>query len=255
MYKYVVILSIFTACVVLACTKTNTIPNRVSTLPPNSSFLKGLNLSPDAPLFNIMLDSTRVLTVTETAANVESGIGFGGVIPSLSAGYSLIPSGMHTLSAKVPSTSATMPGQTIISKSSNFTTGKYYTVAIVDSLSRLDAVIIEDDLSVNDTSKSYFRIANFMLKGTADVEFVGIGGGYNFTKNGLPFKNVTNFDTLTQATYKIYLRANGSPTKLDSIAAFAPVKGKKYTLYTRGVVGQTGSTNTKRPLIFQIQNL
>ena len=94
-----------------------------------------------------------------------------------------------------------------------------------------------------------------MVNGTADIEFVGTAGGYNFSKNGIAFKGVSSFDTLKEATYKIYLRANGSPTKLDSIAAFAPLAGKKYTLYTRGVVGQTGSTNTKRPLIFQIQNL
>ncbi len=255
MYKKIAALSLLMAFMMLACKKTNTIPERTIGVPATSAFLKGLNLSPDAPLLNIMIDSTRVLTVTETAPDVESGIGFGGIIPTLSSGYSVITSGSHVLSAKVPSTSGTLAGQTIVSKTSTFSAGKYYTVAVVDSLSRLDALIIEDNLSVADTSKSYFRIANFMLNGTADLEFVGTSGGYNFMKNGNAFKSVTAFDTLSQATYKIYLRANGSATKLDSISAFAPLKGKKYTLFTRGVVGQTGSTNIKRPLLFQLQNL
>jgi Domain of unknown function (DUF4397) len=246
---------IIAAFIVFACKKNDTIPNRTTLNPPDIANIKGIHLSPDAPLFNIMVDSIRALTVIETADNVESGLGFGTVVPSLSNGYSIVPSGTHTVSAKVPSTSATLPNQTIVSKSTNFVAGKYYTIVVGDSLSKLDAVIIEDDLNVPDTSKAYIRILNFMMKGSADLEFQGSAGGYNFNKNGIPFKSVSNFDTLTQGTYKIYLRATGSATKLDSITAFAPLKGRKYTLYTRGVVGQTGSTNTKRPLVFQIQNL
>ena len=247
-------------CIWVACEKKDTIPDRTTDVPATSAYIKGIHLSPDAPLFNIMVDSIRALTVVETAPNVESGISFGLVVPSLSSGYSISPSGTHTVSAKVPWTSTTLPGQTIVTKAANFEQGKYYTIAIADSLnavpaSRLDAVIIEDNLSIPDATKSYFRILNFMLKGTADVEFVGPAGGSSFTRNNLAFKSVSQFEPIDEATYKIYLRANGSATKLDSIAAFTPVKGRKYTLYTRGVVGQTGSTNTKRPLIFSIQNL
>jgi Domain of unknown function (DUF4397) len=248
----------FIACiafVVLACEKKDTIPNRTTLNSANSANIKGIHLSPDAPLFNIMVDSIRALTVLETAADVESGLGFGTVVPSLSNGYSIVPSGSHTISAKVPWTSATLPGQTIVSKAANLTAGKYYTIAVVDSLSKLDALVIEDDLNVPDTSKAYIRILNSMIKGTADLEFQGSAGGYSFNKNGLAFKTVTSFDTVSQGTYKIYLRANGSTTKLDSITAFTPLKGRKYTLYTRGVVGQTGSTNTRRPLVFSLQNL
>ncbi len=248
---------LFLACVCIwACEKKDTIPHRTTVVPSNSAYIKAMQMSPDAPLFNLMVDSIRAITVLETAPNVESGIAFGAIVPSTSDGYSIVPGGTHTVSAKVTSTSATLPNQTIVSKSANLAEGKFYTIAVVDSVSRLDAVIVEDDLNVADTSKAYFRIANFMVNGSADVEFVGTGtGSYNFTKNGIAFKNVTNFDTLKSATYKIYLRANGSATKLDSITAFAPTKARKYTLYVRGVSGQTGSSNTKRPLIFQMTNL
>ena len=250
---YCVILA--AALFILGCEKTNTIPNRTTGVPSNSAFIKAMHMSPDAPLFNIMVDSIRALTVLETAPDVESGIGFGAIVPVIADGYSIVPGGTHTISAKVPSTSATLPGQTIFSKSAALAEGKYYTIAVVDSLSRLDAVIVEDDLSVGDTSKGYFRIANFMLKGTADVEFIPVtAGAPAFMRNGIAFKSVSSFETVPEATYKIMLRANGTATRLDSITAFAPVKGRKYTLYTRGVVGVTG-TNTRRPLIFQMTNL
>lgn len=240
----------------LGCTKTDTIPNRTTGVPANSAFIKAIHLSPDAPLFNLMVDSIRALTVLETAPDVESGIGFGTLVPSLADGFSIVPAGTHTITAKVPSTSLILPGQTIMTKSAALTEGKYYTIAVVDSLSRLTAVIVEDDLSIADTSKAYFRIANFMLNGTADVEFIPItAGAPAFMRNGNAFKSVSSFETIPEATYKVMLRANGSATKLDSITAFAPLKARKYTLYTRGVVGQTGSTNTRRPLIFQMTNL
>lgn len=239
-----------------SCTKTNTIPDRTTLIPASNAYIKAMQMSPDAPLFNVMIDSIRAITILETSPNIESGIAFGAVVPSTADGYSAVPGGTYMVSAKVSSTSATLPGQTIASKSANLAQGKFYTLAFVDSLSRMDAVIVEDDLNVPDTSKAYFRIANFMLNGTADVEFVSTAGGNNFIKNGIAFKTAGNFETLTAATYsKIYLRANGSATKLDSIQNFTPVKGRKYTLYTRGVVGQTGSTNTKRPLLFQITSL
>jgi len=240
--------------VIVACEKKDTIPDRTTLNPASSANIKGMHMSPDAPVFNIFVDTVKALAALESNPDVETGLSFGTIVPSLSNAYSIVTGGSHTIAAKVPSTSSTLPGQTIISKSANLVQGKFYTIAVVDSLSKLDALIIEDDLSVADTSKSYFRILNFM-KGTADLEFQGSAGGYNFNKNGILFKSVSNFDTLKQGTYKIILRATGSSTRLDSIAAFAPVKGRKYTLYTRGVVGQTGGTNTKRPLLFATQNL
>lgn len=238
------------------CKKTDTIPERFTIVPASSAFIRGIHLSPDAPLFNIMVDSIRALTVVGTAPDVESGIGFGALVPSLVGGYSIVPGGTHTISAKVPSTSPTLPGQTILSKSATLAEGKYYTIAIIDSLKRLDAVVVEDDLSIPDATKAYFRIANFMLNGTADVEFIPItAGAAPLTRNGIAYKNVSAFEAVQEASYKVMLRANGSSTKLDSIASFTPLNGKKYTLYTRGVVGQTGSTNTRRPLIFQMTNL
>ena len=240
------------AFTVFSCDKTDSLQPRGDAAIGAS--IKAMHLSPDAPVFNILVDSTKTVGVLATNS-IESGLVFGNIFPSLSGGYAFVPGGAHKVSAKVPASSTTLPGQTITSKQFTFEQGKFYSVAIVDSLSRLEAVIVEDNLNIPDTSKSYFRIANFMLNGTADVSITSSTiPGYSFQKNGIGYKSVSNFDTLSAGTYKILLRANGSATRLDSITAFAPANGRKYTLYTRGVVGQTGSTNTKRPLIFQMTN-
>lgn len=217
--------------------------------------LKVMHMSPNAPAFNLMVDSTRSATVSSTTAGAESGLTFGSVVPAAGQGtaYALVEPGNHTISAKVPSTSTTTPGETLVAKPATLLLNKFYTVAIVDSLSRLDAVIVEDDRNVPDPTKAYFRIANFIPNASADVNFSG-AGGYSFNRNAIPFKTVIDYDTLTPGTYKVMLRVNGSATKLDSISSFQPLSGRKYTLYTRGVAGQTGSSNTKRPLIFQMTN-
>ena len=249
--KYVLLLLAINC--VAGCTKKDTIPDRTSIIPGTSAFIKAMHMSPDAPVFNVMVDSIRAAALLESAPNVQTGLAFGNIVPSTSDGYAIVPGGNHTVTGLVPSTSAILPGQTIFTKTGNLVSGKFYTIAVVDSLSRLDVIIVEDNLNIPDTSKAYFRIANFISNTTADVEFVGTSGGYNFSKNGTPFKTVSAFDTLTSATYKIYLRTNGSTSKLDSITAFAPAKGRKYTLYTRGVSGNTSAT--KKPLIFQLTNL
>ena len=238
--------------VITGCDKIDSLQQRGDIA--SGASIKAMHLSPDAPAANLMVDDIKTVGVLSSTA-IESGLVFGNIFPSLSGGYAFVPAGTHTVSAKVPGSSAVLPGQTITSKSVNLEQGKFYTVALVDSLSKLEAVIIEDNLNIPDTSKSYFRIANFMMKGTADVEITSSTiPGYSFQKNGIAYKAASNFDTLSAGTYKILLRANGSSTRLDSITAFAPANGRKYTLYTRGVVGQTGSTNTKRPLIFQMTN-
>ncbi len=235
---------------VISCTKTDGLQDRGEL--QEGAGIKVMNMSPDAPAFNLMVDSLRaVTTLSNSTTGLETGFGFGNLFPDRAGGYALVPGGSHTISAKVIPASTIRPGETIVTKTADLVKGKFYTIAIVDSLSKLDAVIVEDDRNVADTSKSYFRIANFLVRGTADVEFINITGGYNFSKNGIAFKTVTNFDTLTPspASYKVLLRTTGSTTRLDSVT-LTPLRGRKYTLYTRGVVGQTGNTNTRRPLIF-----
>ncbi len=238
---------------IASCEKKDTIPNRTTIISNSNAFIKAMHMSPDAPVFNVMVDTIRAAALLESAPNVQTGLAFGSVVPSISDSYGIVPGGSHTVTGVVPSTSTTLPGQTIFTKTANLASGKYYTVAVVDSLSRLDAIIVEDNLDIPDPNKAYFRIANFIPNSSVDVEFVNTTGGYDFTKNGIPFKNISAFDTLTSATYRVFLRTTGSTAKLDSLTTFAPAKGRKYTLYTRGVRGNT--TAAKKPLIFQLTNL
>lgn len=113
---------------------------------------------------------------------------------------------------------------------------------------------MEDDPTVADATKAYIRVANFISNSPVKVEVVKTSTGNTFsaTYNNLAFKSVSNFNSLGAGagqTYRVYLRNPATDAKLDSISAFVPTNTKKYTIYARGVMGQTGSTNTRRPII------
>lgn len=217
--------------------------------------LKFLHMSPDAPVVNVLADTMKVISSAPIAGGAESGIAFGTIAPGLAGGYALVSPGARMISFQVPASSATMGGQTLASQQATLELGKFYSVALVNFAATPEAVIVEDDLSIPDTSKAYVRIANFLPGAKANVEFQFTSGaslGTRFTRDSLAFKSVSNFEPIAPETYKILLRANSSAARLDSITAFTPLKGRKYTLYTRG---QIGGTSTKRPLIFQSTTL
>lgn len=238
---------------VAGCDKNDSLQNYEAVVPGEGAGIKAMHLSPNAPAFNILVGDTKTIGVL-SSTGTEGGFVYGNVFPSLAGGYALATPGAHQISAKVAASSSTLPGESIATEAATLELGKFYTVAVVDSLSNLDIVFVEDNLDVPDPTKAYYRIANFMMKGTADVQVTSSTiSGYSFTKNGIAYKAVSDFDTLSPGTYKILLRANSTATRLDSITSFTPLAGRKYTLYTRGVVGLTG-TNTRRPLIFQMTN-
>jgi hypothetical protein len=82
------------------------------------------------------------------------------------------------------------------------------------------------------------------------------GTPYSQVWPNVPFKSVSAFEPLEAGSgqvYKIYLRDPNTDAKLDSISAFTPGKTKKYTIYTRGVLGLPVS-NSKRPIITSYTN-
>ena len=153
-----------------------------------------------------------------------------------------------------------MPGEVLLTTTQTLDAGKFYTYVVMDSVSRMTSVLVEDDLSVPNTAVPYYRLANFTSNSpTMKIEIrKTTGSTYPFTvvsTTDLAFKSVTPFSEMEAATtYRIYLLNPTNDAKLDSISAFAPTAGRKYTIYTRGVLGYTG-TNTRKPIITSYTNL
>lgn len=236
-----------------ACGKTDSLPTRFTPIPTTNTNVKFLNMSPDAPAINFYAGGSKATAVVPNTAGVVQGMGFPTIYPAV-IGYASIGSGAQKIDARVPDSATTMAGQNIHTSTPTFVAGKFYTYTLVDSLSKLSAVVVEDDPTVADASKAYIRVANFIPNGNVHIEVVKTSSGnvFNAAYNNVSFKTISNFDSLGAGagqTYRVYLRNSTNNAKLDSISAFVPSNTKKYTIYARGVLGQTGSSNTRRPII------
>lgn len=250
---------ILTAIVMNGCAKTDSLPTRFTPIPATNSNVKFLILSPDAPQINLIANGSKISGVAPNATGAVQGIAFPLLYPA-AVGYATLTSGSVKLEVKVPDSSAVTPGALLLSTTQNFDAGKFYTYAIVDSLSKLSAVVVEDNPVVGDITKAYFRVANFVSNNSSvKIEILKTSTGTAFSKvyPNVAFKSVSTFEELEAGTgqvYKIYLANPVTNARLDSIAAFTPTNTKKYTIFTRGVFGQSGSTNTKRPIITSYTN-
>ncbi len=154
------------------CDKIDSIPTRFTPIPVTNTNVKFLMLSPDAPQVNFFANSAKVSAVAPSATNAVLGFVYASVYPG-AVGYATIPSGSVKVDSKVPDSSLVTPGAVILSTTQSFDPLKFYTYAIVDSLSKISAVVVEDDPTVADPTKAYFRIANFVSNNpTVKIEIV-----------------------------------------------------------------------------------
>lgn len=243
----------------IACKKTATIPDRFDPIASSNTNVKFINVSPDAPTVNFFTNGTKSTAATPTGTNAVTGIGFPGFYPS-GVAYTTLASGSSRIDVKVPDSSAVMPSAQLLSFTRAFEAGKYYTIALVDSVAsnpgRLTTVISEDDPTVPNPLKAYIRISNYIANGDIKVEVTKtstVAGDYPFSKiyASVAAKTVLPFDSIGAGSgqvYKFVMRNAITDVRLDSIVGFAPSNTKKYSIYARGVIGITG-TNTRRPLI------
>ena len=241
------------------CNKIDSIPTRFTPIPATNSNVKFLMLSPNAPQINFFANAAKISAVAANTTGVVQGFIFPSLYP-VAVGYATVPSGSLKVEAKVPDSSLITPGAVVLSTTQNFEAKKFYTFALVDSLNKISAVVVEDDPTVTDPAKAYFRLANFVSNNpTLKIEIVKTSTGTPFSKiyPNVAFKSVSAFEELEAGTgqvYRIFLRNPTTDAKLDSITAFTPINTKKYTVFTRGVFGQTGTTNTRRPIITNFTN-
>lgn len=234
----------------IACDKELSIPERFTPIGEGNTNIKFLNLSPGSPQLNFYLNGTKTSAFNPTSAGAEVGMAYNGFYPA-TIGYTTTPAGSIKLEAIVTPTSTVMPGATLISTTQTFAANKFYTVALVDTFTQAKIVVLEDDPSVADMTKAYYRVANFLATKPVKVEVVRTSTGDPFSKvyNNIAPQTAIPFDPMDAGSgqvYKIYLRDVNTDAKLDSVSNFAPSLTKKYTFYVRGGQATTGTT---RPII------
>lgn len=250
MKKTIIIFTIISALIFSACKKDTSLPVRFTANNQGNANVKFLNMSPGAVSINFFANNAKVTASAPagSTATIVTGMPYPGLYPN-TIGYATIPSGALKIDAKVPDSAAQMPGATILSLTQNFSSGKFYTFVLLDTVTQAKAILVEDDPTVGDPSKAYMRVANFTADSAINVVVTKTSAGYAYTKTypNVAAKTVLPFDSLGAGqgqVYSVSFRRASNNVQLLSITSFAPAPTKKYTFYMRGLVRTTSTTGS-----------
>lgn len=182
--------------------------------------------SPDAPGVDLLVDNQKVNASALTFPN--------------STGYLTVTAGTRNIKVNAAGTTTT-----VINADVPFTKDKNYSLFACNQLSSIGAVLVEDDLTAPASGKAHIRF--FHLSPGAPAVTVGVLNGDVFT----PVFSNRAFETQTTAaanqafapvdagTYTFDVRVAGSSTSVLTVPGVALQAGKIYTVFARGIVGNS----------------
>lgn len=174
--------------------------------------------SPDAPAVDIVVDGG------EAAADLT--------FPN-NTGYVALSAGTRNVKVNAANTTTT-----VINADLGITDGGNYTVFACDSLSRITALVLVDDLSAPATGKAHVRFVHLSPNAPA-VDITTNTGAVVFGNR--TFKQFTPFTPLDAGTVNLQVRAAGTSNVVLNIGNVTFTAGKIYTVFARGFLGGAGA--------------
>jgi hypothetical protein len=196
--------------------------NNNNTTPPVSSF--GLiNASPDAGNVDVFLNGNPV--VYNLAYGVDTG-------------YFNAQSGSYTLTIDSAGSTTQWYNQGI-----SFAPATVYSVFIIDSATNLHTAVVVDSAAAPSADSAQFRFFNFSANTPpVDVVLSGTVVSTNRAYNDIAANaGLAQFRLIEPGTYTLELRIAGTSIVLLSVPNVVLQGGKIYTLYAKGLVGDTGT--------------
>ncbi len=186
---------------------------------PTTARLLVTHASPDAPGVDLLLDNVKV----NSAALEYPG----------NTGYLTVNSGNRNVKVNVTGTTTTVIDATL-----TLVANKNYSVFAVDSVSKISAVVIEDNLATPASGKAHIRFVH--LSPNAPAVDVAIDGGA-VVFGDYEFKEASEFTPLDAGTYDLEVRVAGTSTVALDIAPITLTAGKIYTVFAKGFLTGTGN--------------
>ena len=177
-----------------------------------------VHASPNAPGVDALVDGSIVGTNLMYPNNTS---------------YLTLNSGTRNIKVNVTGTATT-----VINANLAFETNKNYSIFAVDSVSKISAIFLTDDLTAPASGKSHVRFVH--LSPNAPAVDVAVTGGPVLFSNYV-FKQNSNFTPLDAGTYPLEVRLAGTPTVVLNLGSVTLQNGKIYTVFAKGFVGATGT--------------
>lgn len=119
-----------------------------------------------------------------------------------------------------------------------------YSVFAVDSVSKVKAAVVMDNLTAPAAGKSHVRFFHFSPNAPA-VDIAVTGGPVLFSNRAFNDQTTTaaaaNFTPLDAGTYNLEVRLAGTNTVVLPLPNITLTQGKIYTVFAKGFVGGTGA--------------
>jgi hypothetical protein len=183
-----------------------------------------VHASPNAPNVDVRINNAVALTNVAYPAN---------------SGYTQVNSG--STSIKISPTGTTTY---VIDGNVNLEANKNYSVFAIDSVSKIKAAVVMDDLTAPASGKAHVRFFHFSPNAPA-VDIAVTGGPVLFSNRSFNDQSsnpaVANFTPLNAGTYNLEVRAAGTNTVVLALPNVALTAGKIYTVFAKGFLGGTGT--------------
>jgi len=185
-----------------------------------------IHASPDAPGVDLVVDGTVA------AANLE--------FPN-NTGYLDVNSGTRKVNVNVTGSS-----NSVISADLDIAEGVFYSVFAVDSVSKISAIVIEDDLTPPTAGNAHVRFVHLSPNAPA-VDITLTDGTIVFGNKA--FKEYTDFTPLTAGSYELQVRVAGTDQVALELGTITVAEGKIYTVFAKGFLGGTGGQSLGAEII------
>ncbi len=175
--------------------------------------------SPDAPGVDLLIDNVKKNSAALTYPN--------------NTGYLETESGTRNIKVNVAGTTTT-----VINADLTLTKDVNYSIFAIDSVSKISAIVFEDDLSAPAAGKAHVRFLHLSPNAPAVDVAVASSGAVVF--GDVSFKEGTAFTPLDAGTYNLDVRVAGTSTVALVLPAITLEAGKIYTVFAKGFLGGTG---------------
>lgn len=176
--------------------------------------------SPNAPGVDLLVDGSKQNSAALAYPN--------------NTGYLQVESGTRNIKVNVSGTSTT-----VIEANLDLAKDQSYSVFAVDSVSKISAVVLADDLTAPAAGKAHVRFVH--LSPNAPAVDVAVAGGGAVVFGNKAFKEYTAFTPLDAGSYNLEVRVAGTSTVALTLPTITLESGKIYTVFAKGFLGGSGS--------------
>lgn len=183
-----------------------------------------VHASPNAPNVDVRVNNNVALTNVAYPTN---------------SGYLDVNSGSTNIKVS-PTTTTTH----VIDATVTLDASKNYSVFAVDSVSKIKAAVVSDDLTAPASGKAHVRFFHFSANAPA-VDIAVTGGAVLFSNRRFNDQatnsSYASFTPLNAGTYNLEVRAAGTNTVVLSLPNITLTAGKIYTVFAKGFLGGVGA--------------